>query len=357
MFLTKANRPFVVPGQFIKERSLPFFRENSKLLAQAIFTIFFIGLGIWFIKHEPTQFADVKRMLLDADWKFVVAGLLLTVVYILLQGLMYVASFASIRHRISPVNAVVLFLKRNLKSIYYRVSEDDIGCYKSLKKKVMFLGQEGLVDLKSFSLEGGSKKSIRNALSKVKDRGFKTSVHTAPVKDGLLQKIKAVSDEWLEETGRKEIIFSQGMFVWEDLKQQTLITVENSEEKVVAFLNIIPDFARGEGTYDLIRKTTDAPNGVMDFIIVELFLYLKSEGYSFANMGFAPMSGIDDPHTFKEKSMKFAYEKIRGFSQYKGLREYKEKFVTVWINKYLIYDHDYDLLQIPGALMKVIKPE
>ncbi len=243
-----------------------------------------------------------------------------------------------------------------LKSIYYRVPESDLESYKRLKKKELFLGQEGLVDLKTFSLEGGSKKSIRNALSKVKDRGYKTNIHMAPIKDGLLQKIKAVSDEWLEETGRNEIIFSQGMFVWEDLKQQTLITVENSEEKVVAFLNIIPDFATGEGTYDLIRKTTDAPNGVMDFLIVELFLYLKAEGYSFANMGFAPMSGIDDPHTFKEKSMKFAYEKIRGFSQYKGLREYKEKFVTVWINKYLIYDHDYDLLQIPGALMKVIKP-
>lgn len=242
------------------------------------------------------------------------------------------------------------------KSIYYRVPESDLDCYKSLKKKSMFLGQEGLVDLKTFSLEGGAKKSIRNALSKVKDRGYKSNIHTPPIKDGLLQKIKAVSDEWLEETDRSEIIFSQGMFVWEDLKQQTLITVENSEEKIVAFLNIIPDFATGEGTYDLVRKTTDAPNGVMDFLIVELFLHLKSEGYSFANMGFAPMSGIDDPHTFKEKSMKFAYEKIRGFSQYKGLREYKEKFVTVWINKYLIYDHDYDLLQIPGALMKVIKP-
>jgi len=243
-----------------------------------------------------------------------------------------------------------------LKSIYYRVSESDLECYRSLKKKALFLGQEGLVDLKTFSLEGGSKKSIRNALSKVKDRGYKSNIHTPPIKDGLLQKIKAVSDEWLWETGRSEIIFSQGMFVWEDLKQQTLITVENSEEKIVAFLNIIPDFAPGEGTYDLVRKTTDAPNGVMDFLVVELFLHLKSEGYSYANMGFAPMSGINDPHTFKEKSMKFAYEKIRGFSQYKGLREYKEKFVTVWINKYLIYDHDYDLLQIPGALMKVIKP-
>lgn len=219
----------------------------------------------------------------------------------------------------------------------------------------MFIGQEGVVDLNQFSLEGGARKSIRNAISKVKDRGYKTQIHTPPIKDGLLQKIKSVSDEWLEETDRSEIVFSQGMFIWGELKQQTLITVENNEEKIVAFLNIIPDLVNGEGTYDLLRKTTDAPNGVMDFILVELFNYLKSQNYSTVNLGFAPMSGLDDPHTFSEKSMKFAYEKIRGFAQYKGLREYKEKFVTDWYNKYLIYDHDFDLLQIPTALIKVIK--
>ena len=118
MFSTKAIQPFVFIGQFIKDRSLPFIRENSKLLAQAIFTIFSIGIGIWFINHEHTELAEVKRVLFNADWKFVLAGILLTVVYILLQGLMYTASFASIRHRISLLSAVVLFLKRNLISIF-----------------------------------------------------------------------------------------------------------------------------------------------------------------------------------------------------------------------------------------------
>ncbi len=243
-----------------------------------------------------------------------------------------------------------------LKSFYYRVPEESLPIYKNLRKKVMFIGQEGVVDLAAFTLEGGAKKSIRNAISKVKDRGYTCHVHQPPIKDGLLQKLKSVSDEWLEETGRSEILFSQGMFSWNELKQQTLITVENSEEKIIAFLNVIPDYLKGEGTYDLLRKTSDAPNGVMDFILVELFTYLKSQDYSAVNLGFAPLSGLDDPHTFSEKSMKFAYEKIRGFSQYKGLREYKEKFATSWHNKYLVYEHDYDLLQIPGALNKVIKP-
>ncbi|HAH26128.1 MAG TPA: lysylphosphatidylglycerol synthetase family protein [Prolixibacteraceae bacterium] len=244
-----------------------------------------------------------------------------------------------------------------LKSIYYRVPEESLPIYKSLGKKSLFMGQEGIVDLNTFSLEGGKNKALRNGLNKVSERGFKCTVHTPLLKDGLMQKLKAVSDEWLESTDRNEIVFSQGMFIWEELKQQTVITLENTEEKVIAFLNIIPDYAPGEGTYDLIRKTNDAPNGVMDFLLVELFKYLKSQNYSSANLGFAPLSGLNDPHTFPEKSMKFAYEKIRSFSPYKGLRNFKEKFFPVWHNKYLIYTNDYDLLQVPAVLTKVIKPD
>jgi phosphatidylglycerol lysyltransferase len=243
-----------------------------------------------------------------------------------------------------------------MKSIYYRVPEESLSIYRRLRRKNLFLGQEGVVNITTFKLEGGAKKPMRNAINKVIDRGFKATIHEAPVMDGILQKIKSVSDEWLNDMERTEIIFSQGMFDWDELKQQTIITVESAEEKIVAFVNIIPDYAKDEATYDLIRKTKDAPNGVMDFILVELFKYLKSNGFTYVNLGFAPMSGLDDPHTFPEKSMKFAYEKIRSFSHYKGLREYKEKFDPVWHNKYLIYQHDYDLLQIPTVLTNVIKP-
>ena len=240
-------------------------------------------------------------------------------------------------------------------SIFFRVSEQTLDIYRQLNKKELFLGQEGVVDISTFSLTGISKKSLRNAISKVKDRGYKATIHVPPVKDGVLQKVKLVSDEWLKETGRKEIKFSQGMFVWEELKQQTILTVENEEEKIVAFMNIIPDYVKDEATYDLMRKTKDAPNGVMDFILIELFNYLKTKDIKYLNLGFAPMSGINDPKTFRAKSMKFAYEKIKSFSQHKGLREYKEKFEPVWYNKYLIYKHDYDLLKAPSALSKVIK--
>jgi phosphatidylglycerol lysyltransferase len=246
--------------------------------------------------------------------------------------------------------------ENGIKSIYYRVPEESLELYHKLRKKDLFLGQEAIVDLSKFTLSGADKKSLRNGINKTREQGYKATIYTPPIKDGILQKIKYVSDEWLSDTGRKEIIFSQGMFVWEELKQQTIITAENAEEKITAFLNIIPDYGKGEGTYDLMRKTKDAPNGVMDFILIELFNYLKSQNFSYISLGFAPISGLNDPHTFTERSMKFAYERFKSYSHFKGMREYKNKFDPVWYNRYLIFQDDYDLLQIPGVLSKIIKP-
>lgn len=243
-----------------------------------------------------------------------------------------------------------------LKDIYYRVPKESLPVYHELSRKSLFLGQEAVVDLNTFSLEGGEKKSIRNALNKIKDQGYTTHVNKPPLRDGLIQKLRAVSEEWLRLTGREEIVFSQGRFDEKEIKDQTVITVENNEEKIIAFLNIVPDYVKNEGTYDLLRKTSDAPNGIMDHILIETFNYFKSKGIRYVNLGFAPMSGLNDPHNFTEKSMKFAYEKIRSFSQFKGMRDYKDKFNPGWNDKYLIYANDYDLLQVPGALSKVIKP-
>lgn len=246
--------------------------------------------------------------------------------------------------------------EKGLKSLYYRIPEPGLADFEKLNKKKLFLGQEAIVDLQTFGLEGGNRKSIRNAIRKVSDQGYTSKIYTAPIKDGVLQRLKSVSDEWLKDTEREEIVFSQGMFDWDELKSQTVITVENAEEKIVAFLNLVPDYAEDEATYDLIRKTADAPNGIIDFIMVALFEHLKLQGFKTVNIGFAPMSGIRNAHNIPERSMKFAYEKIRSFSRYKGLREAKDKFSPVWHNKYLIYSQDYDLLQVPKALNHVIKP-
>lgn len=246
-------------------------------------------------------------------------------------------------------------LTNGLKTSYYKVDSLSLPIFYELGKKSLPIGQEAIVDLLEFKLEGKDRKSLRNALNALEKKGFQTVVYQGPIKDGLLQKLKHVSDEWLDMMNRKEILFSSGMFDWEELKNQDIITIENEDEKVVAFLNIIPDFAKGEGTYDLIRKTKDAPGGVMDALIVRLISLLKERGMVRLNMGMASMSGIERPKDVPEWAIKFAYERLRFFKHYHGIYEFKNKFNPQWSTKYLVYENHYDLTSIPKALNKVMR--
>ncbi|MEO6902354.1 MAG: phosphatidylglycerol lysyltransferase domain-containing protein [Bacteroidia bacterium] len=246
--------------------------------------------------------------------------------------------------------------KNNLSPCYYRVDAADLKTFKAAKKKAMLIGQEAIVDLTTFTLAGGDKKAMRNTINSIQQKNFKVIVHYPPIKDGLLQRMKSVSDEWLDETGYEEMIFSQGSFDIKELKKQTIITLESSGEKVIAFANIIPDYVKEEGTYDLIRKTKDAPGGALDFLLIELIRYFKKTGRKTLNIGMVPLSGIKEGKTIPEKTIRFAYEKLKQFSYYKNLREYKSKFDPKWVDKYLVYEDDYHLIGIPNALNKVMKP-
>lgn len=106
------------PLHFITHKGLPYLRENAKIIGQFILTIFFVGLGIWFIHHEQAELVQVKTLLVTSIWEWVAAGIVLMVAYIAIQGMMYVTSFAAIGSRVSLFDAVVLYLKRNFVSVF-----------------------------------------------------------------------------------------------------------------------------------------------------------------------------------------------------------------------------------------------
>ena len=205
-------------------------------------------------------------------------------------------------------------------------------------------------------MSGKDKKSLRNGLNSLANKGFATTFHKAPQTPEMIAQLKAVSDEWLHQYEVKELTFSQGLFDEESIREQDVITVSDSEGSIVAFLNIIPDYAPGECTYDLIRKRSNVPGGVMDALIIALIQDAQAKDLQYLNLGMVPMSGISHPQNTAEKMVKYAYEKLRFFRHYQGLREFKEKYATEWTNKYLVYEHDFDLIQLPSALSKVMQP-
>ncbi len=246
--------------------------------------------------------------------------------------------------------------KMGLRAAFYRVDQNSILYFNQLRKQKMIIGQEAILDTESFKLEGKDKKSLRNGLNSLQKKGFVTEIHNAPLHNTLVAELKRISDEWLLAFDKEEQVFSQGMFDTKEISHQDVITISDVEGKIAAFLNIIPDYSPGECTYDLIRKKTDAPGGCMDALIIKMIEYAKEHKCQYINLGLVPMTGIAEPQSPAEQLIKYAGEKLKRFRHYHGLRDFKEKYATIWEDKFLVYESDYDLLQLPAALNKVMQP-
>lgn len=245
--------------------------------------------------------------------------------------------------------------KMGLKTAFYRVDENSMSYFRSLQKRKLLIGQEAILEIEKFSLEGRDKKSLRNALNSLQKKGYVTQVVRAPIPPALISELKVLSDEWLNGYHKRELVFSQGMFC-SKIADHDIIIIRDSDQKLKAFLTIIPDFSPEEVTYDLIRKTMDAPSGCMDALIIKLINYAKEQGAKHLNLGLVPMAGIKEPDSTAEQLINYAYQKLKRFRHYSGLRNFKEKYASVWHNKYLVYENDFDLLQLPIALNKVMQP-
>ncbi|HUH32683.1 MAG TPA: lysylphosphatidylglycerol synthase domain-containing protein, partial [Daejeonella sp.] len=95
-----------------------FLAENKRIIIQFIITFFFVGMATWFIQHERPELIEVRGLLFRADSSWLLIGCLLTCLYVLANGWMYCSAFAAVGSRVSTRDTVILFLKRNLVSVF-----------------------------------------------------------------------------------------------------------------------------------------------------------------------------------------------------------------------------------------------
>ncbi|GAA3332430.1 hypothetical protein GCM10020331_092520 [Ectobacillus funiculus] len=82
---------------------------------------------------------------------------------------------------------------------------------------------------------------------------------------------------------------------------------------------------------DLMRYSPEAPNGIMDAMLLHLFEWAKQEGYQYFNIGMAPLSNVGiSPHSFWSERVAAAifFNNVRYMYSFSGLRYFKEKNIS-----------------------------
>lgn len=236
---------------------------------------------------------------------------------------------------------------------FYQALPDGAEFYDHAGLHKLKIGDDAIVDLARFTLEGSSTaRQFRGKVKHLEKQGIRTRLHEPPLPQQVLEEARTVSDEWLEIPGHHEHGFSVGWFEDSYVRNTPLFVVEDAMGKMLAFANIIPSGRKIEATVDMMRYRKDVPNGIMDFLFVKLFFWSKERGFQSFTLGMAPMGGFRPGENAApvERAVHAFVRHLNFLFSFQGLRAYKAKFASYWEPRYLYFQNPLDLPRIGIAL-------
>ena len=221
-------------------------------------------------------------------------------------------------------------------AVFYQVSPEDLDLYLEVGMSLLKIGEEARVRLATFNLDGKSKKTLRGTVNKLARDGLRLEIVQAEAVAPLLPRLKVISDAWMLDKRVREKRFSLGAFDPRYLVRTPMAVVWQNDQ-IVGFANLFLNETKQEASLDLMRFLPDGPAGIMDYLFVELMQWARQEGYSWFNLGMAPLAGLQNRRQAPLWNRFGALVFGRGerFYNFRGLHRYKDKFDPEWEARYM----------------------
>lgn len=244
--------------------------------------------------------------------------------------------------------------KNDWLAAFYLLPPDNLDLYKVNGFDALMIGQEAVVDLATFNLEGKAGKEFRTTLNKMERLGYRAEMHLPPQTEALLQNLRDVSNEWLTNVHGSEIKFATGWFDDDYIRNSPVMTISDPEGDISAFANVVPEYTRPEFAVDLMRRRNQVESGTMDFLFINLLRWAREQGAASFSLGLSALSGLEEYSNdlAAERALHYIYENVSRFYNFKGLHAFKEKFHPQWQPRYLVYPGLTNLPLVSTALVR-----
>ncbi|MDU6597891.1 phosphatidylglycerol lysyltransferase domain-containing protein [Finegoldia magna] len=250
---------------------------------------------------------------------------------------------------VEAINDFIIYCNEyHMNVCFYEINGENLELYCDQGFRFVKVGQDATLNLNEFSLVGKKNRTWRHVINNFDKGNYEFKVEEAT--DNLLSQMKVVSDKWLGN--KNEMGFSLGFFD-EDYLKRTKIACIYKDNELLAFANLQPFYDNKTLSIDLMRYNRSNEDGLMDFIFIKLILWGQDNNFEKFYLGMAPLSKVGDKiySKKKEKILNIIYNTQNKIYNFKGLRNYKDKFKPDWSNKYIAYTSDFNL---PYILINVV---
>ena len=216
------------------------------------------------------------------------------------------------------------------------------------------LGDEAIVEVADFTLEGRAMRTVRQATNKVKRAGYTTRIRRhGDIEPAEMGRLLAAADHW--RYGQPERGFSMALGRLGDPADGDCLMIECFDEQgaLRALLSYVP-WGKDGVSLDLMRRDKDSDNGLVEFMVIDLLQHAAEFGIARVSLNFAMFRAV-----FERGSKLGAGPVLRlwrgvllFFSrwwQIESLYRANAKYRPIWEPRFVLYARSSDLPRIGMA--------
>jgi len=242
---------------------------------------------------------------------------------------------------------------RGLKLGALGASERLCPLYEELGLRSIYLGDEAVVELARFSLEGRPIRKVRQSVTRLSKAGYEAEVHDLRKLDqDTIERVEEVVE--LGRQGAPERGFSMAMDSLQGAHDhETLVVLARDETGTIrGVLHFVPCYGRAAVSLSFMRRDPDTPNGLTEFLVVRAIELLRERGIDELSLNFAAFAKwMHSP----EKRLEHLLGKLialgNPFFQIESLYRFNAKFFPRWEPRFLVYEGTFGLPRAGIAAM------
>ncbi|HEX9530938.1 MAG TPA: phosphatidylglycerol lysyltransferase domain-containing protein, partial [Acidimicrobiales bacterium] len=236
-------------------------------------------------------------------------------------------------------------------------SEDWLPTYRASGMHDLYVGDEGVVDVGRFSLEGGKHKGLRQAVNRIAKYGYTISFHdpcamAAPAREQL----RAVMTKSRQGEVERGFSMTLGRVFDPEDRGLLLAVAHDPSGEAVAFCQYVPANGIDGYSLDLMRRDEGPhPNGLIDFVVVRTIEHLRALGKRGLGLNFATMRAVlagEAGDSLTQRVERWLLKRMSGSMQIESLWRFNAKYDPAWQPRYAVYDSPEHMVTVAMAIAR-----
>ena len=225
--------------------------------------------------------------------------------------------------------------------------------WRQLGLRSLYLGDEAVVETRTFSLDGRAIRKVRQSVTRLEKQGFSACLQDlGELSDGEIAELDAVSSRWRGGATERGFAMSLDALRREEHADSLVVVGRDAEGRIRGFLHFVPSYGRAAVSLSMMRRDHGTPNGLTEFLVARGLELLRDRGIEEASLNFAAFARfIHGPHGLLERLIGRLLLAADAFFQIERLHRFNAKFFPRWEPRYLLFERVLGLGRVGLAAM------